>query len=262
MIKVSVITVVRNGARTIGTALASVAAQDHVALEHIIVDGASTDQTLDIIKSHEAKNVRWVSEPDNGIYDAMNKGIGLATGDLIGFLNADDYFCRKNAVRILAEAAINYPDASAVSGGVAIVNESGLLRRYYRAKGFRSWMLRVGHMPPHPAFYARRSAFDEVGRFDDQLKICGDFEWMVRFFRNHKLTAHFIDETITTFRMGGVTNRGLGSRVAVNQEAMLACERHGISTSQILMWSKYAVKLSQYFLQPPDFPLPQSEILA
>lgn len=191
----------------------------------------------------------------------MNKGIAMAQGGLIGFLNADDYFCRRNAVRMLAEAARAHPRAEAVAGGVAMVGARGVLRRYYAARSFRPWMLRFGHMPPHPGFYVRRTAFARIGLFDESFTSGGDFEWMVRFFQKHRLAVHCIEPTLVAFRMGGISSRGIKSLVAINREAELSCRRHGIATHQWLMWSKYLVKSLQYIWRPPDFPLPQSERL-
>ena len=250
--KVTIITVARNAASTLGATIASVAAQDHQAIEHIIVDGASSDGTLEIIKANARKNLRWISEVDAGIYDAMNKGIRIATGDLIGFLNADDYFCRRDAVSLLVKAASDHPEADAIAAAVAMVNKRGRVRRYYRAMGFASWMLKFGHMPPHPGFYARRSAFAKIGNFDAQLKVGGDFEWIVRFFRKHGLTAHYIANTVVTFRLGGASSDGVRSLMAVNKEAIKSCQRHGLSTNVLFMLSKYIVKVSQYFVRPQD----------
>ncbi len=258
--RVSIITVARNAQATIGDTIASIAAQDYDDIEHIIVDGASTDRTIDIVKARASANVRWVSEADTGIYSAMNKGIAMARGDLVGFLNADDYFCRRNAVSHLIEAARTNRQAHAVCGGVTMISKEGISRRFYPAQGFKAWMLRFGHMPPHPGFYVRRSAFASVGLFDDRLKMGADFEWMVRFFCKHGLSARFIETTLVAFRMGGISTRGLNSLIAINRDVELSCRRHGIATHQSLIWSKYALKSLQYVYRPPDFPLAPSEI--
>jgi glycosyltransferase involved in cell wall biosynthesis len=257
--KASIITVARNAERTIADTIASVAAQDYSDIEHIIIDGASIDRTVDTIKAHAAGNVRWISETDTGIYEAMNKGIAMARGDLVGFLNADDYFCRRDAISLLIEGARAHPEADAICGGVAMINRQGKLRRYYPARGFMPWMLRFGHMPPHPGFYVRRTVFAALGLFDDRLKTGADFEWMLRFFYKHHLTAHFIGGTLVAFRMGGLSNSGLKSLVVINREAETSCKRHGIATHKGLMWTKYTLKSLQYILRPPDFPLSQWE---
>jgi glycosyltransferase involved in cell wall biosynthesis len=257
--KVSIITVARNAQATIGDTIASIAAQDHDDIEHIIIDGASTDRTVDIIKERASGNVCWISETDTGIYSAMNKGIGMARGDLVGFLNADDYFCRRNAITLLIDAACSNPQAHAVCGGVTMISDEGKPHRYYAAQGFKAWMLRFGHMPPHPGFYVRRSTFDSVGPFDEWFKTGADFEWMVRFFHVHRLSASFIRSTLVAFRMGGASTRSLQSTTNINREAEMSCRRHGIATHQLLIWTKYGAKSLQYVLRPPDFPLPASE---
>jgi hypothetical protein len=143
-----------------------------------------------------------------------------------------------------------------------MINGQGKLRRYYPAQGFKGWMLQFGHMPPHPSFYASRSAFATIGLFDEQLSTGADFEWMVRFFHKHRLRARFIGDTLIAFRTGGITNHGLRSRIAINREAEISCKRHGILTHRSLLWAKYLVKVLQYVIRPPDFPLPRSQYWA
>src|SRR5690606_14344258 len=148
--------------------------------------------------------LRWISEPDQGLYDAMNKGIAMATGDYIGFLNADDFFCRVDAVQRIAALASDRPAAVAFS--IAIVDQQNPSRvaRSYRATGFRPWMLAFGHMPPHPGFYASRMAFEQVGLFDPSFRICADFDWMVRFFHRNRLHAACDSATLVALREGGI----------------------------------------------------------
>ena len=251
--RVSIITVARNAAATIGDTLRSVAAQSHGDIEHLVIDGASTDATAAIVAAEATPHTRFVSEPDGGLYDAMNKGIARATGSLIGFLNADDLFCRTDAISLLA-AGIG--DADAVSAGVAIVAAAdiGRLSRAYPSRPFAPWMLRFGHMPPHPGFYATRRAFDRIGPFDPAIRIGADFEWMVRFFAVHGLRAEPVSETVVTLRDGGVSNAGFASRVAITAEAVASLRRHGVTTAAPVVWSKYAVKILQYWRAAHQWP--------
>lgn len=246
--KITVITVSRNSGATIADTVKSVRAQGYPNYEHLIVDGASTDETLNILNGLRHENLRVISEPDRGLYDAMNKGIGLATGELIGFLNADDFFCRSDALSCIAAAATTHADAAAISSGIAIVERDrpDRIRRDYRASSFRQWMLRFGHMPPHPGFYARSSAFNTVGGFDLNLKIASDFNWMVRFFYGHKLVAVPLPETIVAMRDGGLSTRDLHSTMTINAEARQSLAKYGVWTSPPLMWLKYAFKIGQY----------------
>ncbi|MGI4879137.1 MAG: glycosyltransferase family 2 protein [Janthinobacterium lividum] len=253
--KVSIITVAWNAAATIADTLRSVAAQSHADLEHIVVDGASTDGTVAIVEAEATARTRLISEPDKGLYDAMNKGIAAATGDVIGFLNADDFYCRTDATALLG-AGIG--DGDAVSAGVAIVTAADPTRltRAYPSMPFASWMLRFGHMPPHPGFYARRAAFDRVGGFDTAIRIGADFEWMIRFFKTNQLRAVPLRETIVTLREGGLSNSGFGSRRAINAEAVASLRRHRIFTAPPIVWSKYAVKALQFGMAAYQWPAP------
>lgn len=254
--KISVVTVCYNAADTIAATLRSVAAQQHDDFEHIVIDGASRDATAEVVQRNAHPRLRWVSEPDKGIYDAMNKGIRLATGDLIGFLNADDFYARTDALSLISGAGAVRGSASAVGGAVALLgpNDLARARRHYRAVSFAPWMLRFGHMPPHPGFYATREAFDAVGEFDPSIRTGADFEWMVRFFHVHGLPMRAIPETLVGFRLGGTSSSGLKSLMAINREAISSCRRWGLRTSWAAMGAKYLFKVSQFAGRPADFP--------
>jgi glycosyltransferase involved in cell wall biosynthesis len=254
--KVSIITVARNASATIGDTLRSVASQTGADIEHIIIDGASTDDTKEIVMRHAASGSIFVSEPDNGLYDAMNKGIAVATGDLIGFLNADDFLCRTDAIALIVDQAMRAPGVSAICGGVAIVKatNTSLLTRAYSARLFRPWMLRFGHMPPHPGFYARASAFAAVGEFNPNIRIAADFDWIVRFFLKNRLSMTAIPHTVVTLREGGVSNDGFGSRRLISSETLASLRQHGIVTAAPIIWSKYIIKLGQFFAKPDGWP--------
>jgi len=254
--KVTVVTATYNAAATIRDTLRSVAAQSHPDIEHIVIDGASSDDTLAIVARESRPGMIVVSEPDRGLYDAMNKGLACASGELIGFLNADDFFCRSDAVERLVAAA--KPGVDAVMGAVVIVGESNVdsVRRAYGVRSFRPWMLHFGHMPPHPGFYMTRRARDLVGPFDAAYRIGGDLEWMVRFFLVHRLQAATVAETLVAFRQGGVSTRGLKSLKVINREALRSIRRHARYTNSGLLWARYLVKAAQYAGRPYDFPAP------
>lgn len=255
--KISIITVSYNAGSTIGDTLASVKAQTWDEYEHIIIDGASTDGTARLLAEHAGARTIIVSEPDGGIFDAMNKGARLASGDLIGFLNADDFYTRVNSLALLADAALRNPRAAAVGGAVALVHpvHTQRIRRYYRSAGFRPWMLQYGHMPPHPGFYVRRDAMRQVGEFDLAIRTGGDFEWMVRFFHVHKLALAALSETLVGFRLGGNSSSGFQSLRNINREALASCRRWGLPSSTHAVWAKYLVKSAQFLDRPSDFPL-------
>ena len=255
--KISVVTVVYNAATTILDCLESVRRQDFDDHEHIIIDGRSTDGTTEILRSRAGRNVTIVSEADDGIYDAMNTGIALAKGDLVGFLNADDFFARTDSLSLLARAAED-TRAAAVCGGVAMVSphDTRRVRRYYKSSGFDPWMLRFGHMPPHPGFYVRREALAKVGLLDHRIRTGADFEWMVRFFHVHKLTMRTLPETIVGFRLGGRSTRGFESLRDINREALASCRRWNLKSNAAAMWAKYLIKSGQLVERPSDYPLP------
>lgn len=255
--KVSIITAAYNAAATIADTIRSVAAQDHDDIEHIIVDGASSDATVSVARQHSSSQVQIISEPDKGLYDAMNKGLKAAKGDLLGFLNADDFFCRKDAVSMLVAKA-RQSKCAAVIGGVAIVNDNNLrvVRRAYSSTSFAPWMLRFGHMPPHPGFYMTRYARDMVGLFDDSLRIGGDLEWMIRFYLVNHMASTTIPETIVSFRQGGISTRGLASTLLINQEALLSLQRNGIWTLKPMMILKYLPKMLQFVTSGYQYPPP------
>ena len=247
----------RNAETTIADTIRSVSAQDYPDLEHIIIDGASTDGTLAVIEAHAHSGLRIHSERDSGIYDAMNKGVAAASGDLIGFLNADDFLCRKDAITLIARGA-RKGSSCAVGGAVAIVDPKALRRvvRAYPARGFSPWMMRFGHMPPHPAFYARAEAFRKVGLFDSAMKIGGDFEWMVRFFHSHRLKATFIRETLVTMRHGGISTGGIRNKILLNREANRSLRAQGFHSHEAVLWLKYLTKSAQWIAPAADYPPP------
>ncbi len=255
--KITIVTVAWNAAVTIGDTCASVAAQDFGDVEHLIIDGASQDGTAAVVAATARPGHVFVSEPDKGLYDAMNKALARATGDLVGFLNADDFFCRTDALHLIARAALQDSRADAVSAGVAIVAAADPRRliRAYPSRPFAPWMLRLAHMPPHPGFYARRRVFEAIGGFDPAIRIGADFDWMVRFYERG-LTARPIPETIVTLRDGGLSNQGFASRRRISAEALATLRRHGLLALAPLVWAKYPVKALQLVTRPHQWPAP------
>lgn len=256
--RVSIITVAYKAAATIGDTCAAVAAQDWPDIEHIIIDGASGDGTTDIVAATARPGHIFICEPDDGLYFAMNKGLALATGDLIGFLNADDFFCRRDAVRLLVAAAQAAPDADAVSAAAVNVREHDPWQRTrsYPPTPYAPWMLRFAHMPSHLGFYARRAAVARVGHFDPAIGIGADFDWMVRFFAVEGLRAQPVPQTIVNMRDGGLTNRGFDSRRRINTEALATLRHHGLLALTPLVWAKYVVKALQFVVPARDWPPP------
>ena len=205
--KISIITVCFNSAKTISDTINSVASQDYPEIEHIIVDGGSTDGTLDILEKAPSV-VSFVSEPDKGIYDAMNKGIAIATGDVVGILNADDFYVSDNVISLIADAFLDknvdicYADLVYVQQ-----HDTSQVVRYWKSKPFVPGLFRYGWMPAHPTFFVRKSYFHELGNYDLSFKLQSDFELTMRYLEIFRLNAIYLPVIIIKMRMGGVSNK-------------------------------------------------------
>ncbi|MGB3723253.1 MAG: glycosyltransferase family 2 protein [Pacificimonas sp.] len=249
MTKISVITVSWNAAKTIGATIASVAAQT-VPTEHIVIDGGSTDGTPGLLSA--AENVSaWVSERDGGLYDAMNKGIRMATGDYVGFLNADDALVGTDAAAHVEAAAAS--DADMLMGDIVLTGGDGRIVRSYRAGSFRPWQLRFGHMPPHPGLYVRRRLLLETP-FRIDMKIGADFDQIVRLVLSKNASRHAIGRTITDMRIGGVSTSGFGATRQINRDFARVLRDNGVASHPALLWARYPVKALQYLGRPADLP--------
>lgn len=214
---ISVVTVCLNAERTIARTIESVAAQDWPDFEHVIVDGGSRDGTADIVERLRHDRLRFVSERDEGLYDAMNKGLRLASGDYVGFLNADDFLAAPDALRVVATEAAGGADC--IMGDICLVDADGEPTRYiYSARGFRPWWLTIGAMPPHPAFYARRDLILAAGGFDTRFALASDFDLIARLILKHKARWTVAGRILTCFRQGGLTTRGLRSTLRISAE--------------------------------------------
>ncbi len=247
--KVSIITATFNSAGTIADTLESVLAQTYGDIEYIVVDGDSRDNTMDIVNSYAPKfggRMRVVSERDNGIYDAMNKGIRMATGDIVGILNSDDYFTSADVVEKMVNAFP--PEADAVYGDVHFIRDKrpGVVVRYYSSRLFRRFMLRFGFMPAHPSLYVRREVFARVGLYKTDYKIGSDFEMVVRMFHTFGIATRYIPLDFVTMRMGGASTRNIASRATLLKEDTRACLENGIHTNRCVMSCKYIFKLMEY----------------
>lgn len=252
--KISVVTIALNSADTIADTLRSVAVQDWPDFEHIIVDGASTDGTLAVVAKNAHDRLSVVSEPDHGLYDAMNKGLARASGEVIGFLNSDDFFCRPDALSLIAAALAWGSDS--VSGQTVIVDREDVsrVRRVYGTRFYAPWMLRFGHMPSHPSFYLRRSVFDRLGGFDASYRIAGDFELMVRLFARARTTMTMIPETLVAFRDGGISTKDFRTKLALNREFRRALKTHKVASHPALLWGRYPFKVWQKIGTADDYP--------
>jgi glycosyltransferase involved in cell wall biosynthesis len=245
--KISVITVVRNGAGVISRTLENVERQTWPGTEHIVVDGASADGTADVVRARGRAVTRLISEPDAGIYDALNKGIATSTGDIISILHAADAFANDTVLsRVIERMETDRLDA--LLGDVEFVSprDPNRVVRRYRSDRFRPSRLAWGWMPAHPALFVRRSLFERVGPFRTDYRIAGDFEWIIRAFHGGTLRYRHVPEVLVRMMTGGISTAGWRSTLLLNREVLRACRENGISTNWAMVLSKYPLKLLEY----------------
>jgi glycosyltransferase involved in cell wall biosynthesis len=248
----SLITVSFNSSATIRDTIESVLAQDHPCIEHIIVDGGSRDATMEIVSEYGDQISRSISRRDNGIYDAMNTGIGLATGDIVGFINSDDFYASNSAISSVANAFRNQ-SVDAVYGDLCYVAQKDTSRvvRYWRSSGFTPGAFSLGWCPPHPTFFVRRAVYERLGGFDPQFRIAADVELMMRFLEAHGVASAHIPNILVKMRLGGETNRSVRNIVRQNQEIMAALRKHGLVSS----WPRFIAhkawsRIGQFIARP------------
>jgi glycosyltransferase involved in cell wall biosynthesis len=242
-VKISVITAVRNAENEIDATLASVEGQSHRDIEHIVIDGASTDSTAAIARK---RNCTLVSEPDRGVYDAFNKGLAIASGDAIAFLGAGDTYCSTDTVaRIVDEFAIRNVDA--VFGDLVITDPGApdrVLRRY-RSSRFTPNRLPLGFMPAHPTLFLKRNVYGELGGYDISFRIAGDFELCVRAFLCRSTTYSYVDEVLVKMLSGGLSNSGLRSSWRITSEMHRACRQNAVPTNMFRLLSRLPAKFAE-----------------
>ncbi|MCX5805015.1 MAG: glycosyltransferase family 2 protein [Proteobacteria bacterium] len=247
--KISVITVVLNNRECIDDCIKSVLNQTYKDTEYVIVDGGSRDGTIEIIKEHEREISQWISEPDKGIYDAMNKGIGMATGDIVGFLNADDVYydplVLENVTKVMEDQSVD-----ACYSDLVYVDKYDLQKviRYWRSCVFTDGLLKKGWIPPHPTFYVRKSIYDKYGAFDLNYPLAADFELMARFLGCHKIKAVYLPKITVRMRVGGVTNQSITNIVKQNIEILNSYKKNNITLSLTLFCTtKLLSRTKQFF---------------
>ena len=248
--KISIITASYNSVKTLADTMESVLSQTYIDWEYIIVDGGSKDGTVDLIKKYEPRfgdKLKWTSEPDLGIYDAMNKGILRSTGDVVGILNSDDYYTAPDVLSTIASALSN-KNLDAIYGDIHFINEGepNKIVRYYSSRLFKPFWLRFGFMPAHPSFYVRRDIYQKAGLYDTSYKIGSDFEMMVRLFRKHHIRYHYLNKDFVTMRTGGMSTKNNKSRKTLLAEDVRACRSNGIYTNQFMIALKYLYKIMEY----------------
>ena len=245
MIKVSIITVCFNSKRFIDSAIRSVVFQNYKNIEYIIIDGNSSDGTVAVINCYSDKIAHIVSEPDKGIYDAMNKGLALATGDIVGILNSDDFYPNENIIsQVVAEFNTNQ-EIDMVLGNVDFVDPNNLnsMIRFYSSFKFKPWMMRFGFMPAHPGAFIKKTAYDRIGNYTLGYKIGADFEWFVRAFFTKKLAFTKLNKSLVRMREGGVSTSGLSSYWVSSKEQLRALKTNGVYSNLLFVFTRLPIKL-------------------
>lgn len=245
--KISIITVTYNSDKTLQDCIESVLLQTYPDIEYILVDGLSTDRTVDIIQENESRfngRLRWISEKDTGLYDAMNKGIRMATGDVVGMLNSDDFFTTNDVIETMVHS-FKDKDIDAIYGDIHFVKPTNIKKcvRYYSSAFFRPFLFRFGLQPAHPSFYCKKLWYDKLGGYRLDMKIAADFELLTRFLHKHKLKTTYLKKNFVTMRTGGLSTCSLYHRHILNIEDIKACRINGIYTFYPLICFKYFIKL-------------------
>jgi glycosyltransferase len=247
MVKISIITICYNSAHSIADAVNSVLSQTYPNIEYIVVDGKSKDNTVEIIQSFGDRISKFISEPDKGIYDALNKGVRMATGDVIGFMHSDDLFAND---QIIEKVARMFEDNStqSVYGDLQYVykSDTNKVLRYWKSGEFSLQKLRMGWMPPHPTFYVRKSVYDAYGDFQIRYKIAADYDTMLRFLGKHQITTKYLPEVMVKMRVGGASNRSIKNIILKMQEDWDAIRGNQFGNIFTLIF-KNLRKLNQFF---------------
>lgn len=246
---ISIITATYNSAATVNDTLACIAGQDYSNVEHIIVDGLSKDETLSIVSGYPHVS-KVLSEKDKGIYDAMNKGVALATGDVIGILNSDDFYCSPHVLSLVM-AAFADPTVDAVYGDLHYVqqHDTEKITRRWKAGRFRARNFYYGWMPPHPAFFVRRHVYEKAGVFNTSLRSAADYELMLRVLVKHKMKAAYIPQVLVKMRAGGISNASLKNRLRANNEDRKAWELNQLKPYFFTIWLKPVRKIFQFIIR-------------
>ena len=246
--KISLITVTYNSGKTLACTLESVLSQSYPNVEYILVDGASKDDTVSIIKEYEPKfdgRMKWISEPDKGLYDAMNKGIRMASGDVIGILNSDDFFTSNDVLKQVTNAFEANKELDAVYGDVHFVHPDNLDKcvRYYSSKIFKRGLMKIGFMPAHPSFYLKKERFEQYGVYKTDYKIAADFEFLLRVIYKNNIRTQYLPMDMVTMRTGGASTSGLESHKRIMKEHLRAFRENGLRNNVFMLSLRYPYKI-------------------
>jgi glycosyltransferase involved in cell wall biosynthesis len=245
-LKISIITVTYNSSKTIIDCIKSVNQQTHNNIEHIIIDGDSSDKTVEKIKSIENRVSKVISAPDKGIYDAMNKGVKISSGDIVGFLNSDDKFFNNRSLEIISDVFINKKNIDCVYGNLVYVNKKNKILRNWESCEYKTGLFEKSWTPAHPTFYCKKTVFEKTGLYNLNYSIAADVEFMLRVLRVHKLKSFFINENLVVMQSGGISNSGLKSSYIIVKEMIMAFSENNLNLN-ILKYLFYKfLKIKQF----------------
>jgi glycosyltransferase involved in cell wall biosynthesis len=248
--KVSIITVVLNNADTIGQAIDSVLSQDYPDIEYIVIDGQSSDGTIDVIKSYGSKITQWVSSKDGGIYPAMNKGLKMATGQIIGILNADDVYASSKVVSgIVAKMVETGSDTAYADLNYVTRHDLTKVVRYWRSGAYKKGSFKLGWMPPHPTFFVKKSVYEKYGVFDTTLRSAADYELMLRLLHKNQVSTCYWPYLAVNMRLGGESNKAVKNRIKANNEDALAWKKNDMKMPFFTRYLKPIRKIPQFILK-------------
>ena len=245
--KVSIITVTYNSAATVEDTIKSVCSQDYPDIEYLLIDGGSKDKTLDIAQKYKNKISQIISEPDNGMYDAINKGIAMATGEIIAILNSDDFYMDEKVISNVVDT-FKSTNSEAVYGNLFYVDalDTNKVIRKWNSGSYSGNSFLYGWMPPHPSFFAKKACYEKYGNFDLSLKSAADYELMLRFIHKHRIRLAYLNKTLVKMRIGGMSNSSLKNRINANREDRKAWAINGLKPYPFTLYLKPLRKVFQY----------------
>ena len=246
--KVSIITVTYNSEKYLKDCIDSVVIQNYPNIEHIVVDGGSTDKTVDIIKSYGNKISKWLSEKDGGMYDALNKGMKMATGDIVGILNSDDMLYSQNGITEIVKC-FQDKQVDSVYGDLAYVEQEETRRvlRYWKGFNYKRLRFLFGWMPAHPTFYVRKEIIDQLGGYETHYFSACDYEFMLRYLYKHRISSHYLPKLVVKMRVGGASNVTMSRRLRANRRDYLAMKSNEIPLPLVVSVLKPLRKLPQFY---------------
>jgi len=247
-VKISLITAVYNEVETIGDCIKSIINQTYPDIEHIIIDGSSTDGTIDVIQKYKDKIAKVVSEPDKGIYDALNKGLKLASGDIVGFLHADDVYAHEKVIENVVSQMENH-NVDSCYGDLLYVNKNNTEKiiRYWKSSPYKQGSFKYGWHPPHPTFFVKRAVYEKYGGFDTDFEVSADFELMLRFLEKYQITTMYIPEPIIKMRIGGESNKSLKNIIKGNINCYRAFKKNNLDVPILYLFYRLLPKAKQFF---------------